>query len=378
MADSKPENRLFKRIWGMLPALILILLIIVIVVMSSQISSESERVKAEKLSALHKERPPVNVVVLDMVPTRIQDRINLPAQVEAWIDLRILAEVSGKVMQVLVKEGDFVNKGDPVALLDTRDYENALSSARAEYELAQKDLTRTEDLFNEKLITRAQLDIDLTRVESLRAAVSNAELGLERCSITAPISGIINRLDAKEGLYLSVLDPVAVVLDISRVKVSVGIPESEVDDVRKLVNFDIVIDALNGRTVKGKKNFLSRSPETFAHLYKLEIEVMNPNGAILPGMFARVNIVKKEVKAGMSVPLYSVISRGDEQFVFTEKDGRVSVRLVETGILEGWKMEISKGLAQGDRVVVIGHRSVDEGQEVNVVRTVSDPEDLFK
>jgi membrane fusion protein (multidrug efflux system) len=80
----------------------------------------------------------------------------------------------------------------------------------------------------------------------------------------------------------------------------------------------------------------------------------------------------------MLVPLYSVITRGDKQFVFTEKDGRASVRLVETGILEGWRMQVSKGLAKGDHVIVVGHRSVDEGQEVNVVRIVSDPEDLFK
>ena len=173
-------------------------------------------------------------------------------------------------------------------------------------------------------------------------------------------------------------DPVGIMLDISRVKVTVGIPEADVNEIKKLSHFDVTIEALGNRTLKGRKHFLSQSPETLAHLYKLEIEVDNSNGAILPGMFARVNIVKREVQDSYSVPLYSVISRNDEQYIYVEKDGNAHVRMVETGILEGWKIEIKKGLDKGDRVIVVGHRNVDEGQEVNVVRTVSDPEDLFK
>ncbi|HDH05016.1 MAG TPA: efflux RND transporter periplasmic adaptor subunit [Nitrospirae bacterium] len=378
ITPGSSRDKLFRRIWGMLPSLFLLLLIVIIAALFADIKSESERIKAEKLASLHKERPPVNVVVLNMSPLPIRDRIDLPAQVEPWIELRVLAEVPGKVLKLLTSEGDHVAKGDLIALLDTRDYENNLASVRAEYRLAQINLSRARNLFKENLTTKAQLDDNNARVETIDAAVRNAELRLERCSIRAPIAGIINRLDAKEGLYLNVQDPVAVILDISRVKVSVGIPESDVNDVRQLTDFDIIISALDNRTLKGKKYFLSKSPESFAHLYKLEIGVTNPGGEILPGMFARVNIVKKEVKDSMSVPLYSVITRGNGQFVFIEKGGKAHARMVETGILEGWRIQVTKGLARGDHVIVVGHRSVDEGQEVNVVRTVSDPEGLFK
>ncbi len=372
------KNRLLKRIWGMLPALFLTFLIVIIVVLSSQIKSESERIKTEKLEALHKERPPLNVVVLEVNPMPIHDRLNLPAQVEPWIELNIFAEVTGKVTRLLAAEGDHVNKGDLIAVIDKRDYENELASARAEYDLADKNLKRTKDLFEEKLITKARFDNDLSMVHKLGAAVRNAELRLERCSIKAPITGTINHLDAKEGLYLNVQDPVAVMLDISRVKVSVGIPESDVDAVRRIEDFDITIEALGEKKVRGRKHFLSKSPESAAHLYKLEIEVPNPEGGLLPGMFARVDIIKKQVKDSISVPLYSVINRMNEKFVLIANDDRAHVRMVETGILEGWKIQISKGLSKGDRVIVVGHRSADEGQEVKVVRSISDPEELFQ
>jgi membrane fusion protein (multidrug efflux system) len=361
-----------------MPAMFLILLMILIAVMSVRIKNERERIAAEKLATLKKERPPVNVVVLDISPSSIYDRIDLPGEVEPWVELELLAEVSGMAVQVAVNEGDNVEKGDLIARLDSRDYENALASVKAEYELAKLDLERNRSLYSEQLITKAQNDQAVARVDTLEASVNNAELQLERTAIRAPISGLVNHLDIKEGLVMNVHDPVGVILDNSRVKVSVGIPEADVNEVKKLSHFDINIEALGNRTLKGKKHFLSQSPDTLAHLYELEIEVDNSDGAILPGMFARVNIVKKEVKNSYAVPLYSVISRSDMQYVYVEKDGTAHVRMVETGILEGWKIEIRKGLSKGDRVIVVGHRSVDEGQDVNVIREVSIPEDLFK
>ncbi len=378
MESHEMKNRVLKRIWKMLPALSLILLIIIILVMSSRIKTEGDRIAAEKLATLHKDRPPVNVVVLDIMPSSMYDRIDLPAQVEPWVELKILAEVSGQAVRVAAKEGSRVTKGDLIAQLDSRDYENQLASVKAEYELAKLDLQRNNSLFTEQLITRAQLDQANAKVSTIEASVKNAELKVERAAIRAPISGLVNHLDVKEGLFMNMHDPVGVILDNSRVKVTVGIPEADVNEIKKLTHFDVTIEALGNIILKGKKHFLSQSPETLAHLYQLEIEVDNGNGSILPGMFARVNIVKREVRDSYSVPLYSVISRNDEQYIYVEKDGIAHVRIVETGILEGWKIEIKKGLSKGDRVIVVGHRNVDEGQEVNVVRAVSDPEDLFK
>jgi len=371
------KERILKRLWGMLPSLVVLLLIILIAVASSRIKTEAERIKAENLAAMRRERPPVNVVTLTVSPMEVQDRLDLPAQVEPWVELSVTAEVPGKVMRVPLEEGAHVKKGDVIAEIDTRDYENELASVRADYELALKNLERTKSLYEEELVTKVQLDSDTARANSLKASLENAELRLERCRISAPISGILNRLDAKEGLYLNMQDPVAVIIDISTVKVSAGIPESDVDDVRRLEHFEVNISALD-KTVTGRRHFLSKSPETFAHLYKLEIAVDNPRGEILPGMFTRVNIVKREVRNGFAIPLYAVISRGGEQFVFVEKDGIAHTHMVETGILDGWRIQIARGLAENDRVIVVGHRSIDEGQTVNVVRTVSDPEELFK
>jgi len=376
--DKETRDRVLLRIWRMLPALTMVLLFLLILILLAGISVKKKRIEAEKIAAMKKNKPPVNVVILETTPQTIRDSLSLPAIVEAWVDLTVFAEVPGTVVEVPIREGARLQKGDVIARIDSRDFQNSLASAQAAYDRALADLKRTEQLRLKETTTKAKYDEAVSAERELKAALENAKLRFERSVIRAPINGMVNRLDAKEGLYLNVQDPAAQMLDISRVKVSVGIPESDVDAVRNVDSYDIEFEALNGKNLRGKKYFLSKSPDNMAHLYKLQISLDNPAGTILPGMFARVRIVKKEVQDSLSVPLYAVITRQDRQFVMVEENGKASERMVETGILEGWKLEITKGIQPGDRVIVVGHRSVSEGQEVNVVRTVTDPEDLFK
>jgi membrane fusion protein (multidrug efflux system) len=185
---------------------------------------------------------------------------------------------------------------------------------------------------------------------------------------------VIRRLDAKKGLLLSIADPIARILEIDKVKAVIGIPESDVPFVRNIDKVELTVQALNDLKIEGRKHVLAASPENIARLYKLELAVDNPDGMLLPGMFVRAEIVKKVAKASLSVPLYTVITRNQEHFVYVEKDGFAERRPVDLGILEDWKVQIKKGLIPGDKVIVEGHRNVEEGQKVNIVRMISNKE----
>jgi membrane fusion protein (multidrug efflux system) len=110
----------------------------------------------------------------------------------------------------------------------------------------------------------------------------------------------------------------------------------------------------------------------------MELVVDNPDGRILPGMFARVEIVKKRFEDAFAVPLYAVISQNDENFVYLEKNDKAEKRPVELGILEGWMIQVKAGLNVGDNVIIVGHRQVDEGQTVKVIKNVTDPAEILK
>lgn len=378
MAELQEKARLSRRLYGAGPAIFLVVLLVVIIGLFARVRQESDRLAAEKRAMVRKERPPVNVVVQEVVPRLVRDRLNLPGIVEPWVALDILAEVRGRVASVHVAEGDQVAKGDILVRLDSREYENALSAVKAAYDLALTDQKRIRGLYDQSLLSLAELDTVNARVKSLAAELKIAALQVERCNIEAPLAGVVNALPAKKGLHLSIADPVAKILDIQRLKAVIGIPESDVDAVRGLTTFELSVDALAGEKIQADKHFMSVAPESMAQLYRLEMAVANPDRRILPGMFVRVEVVKQEVADAVVIPLYAVISRDGSHFVYLDQAGRAVVREVELGILDGWQIQVSRGLAAGDRVVVVGQRNVDNGQQLHVVRTIHDPGEIVR
>ena len=115
---NSPKRVLKKRIPTLLSLLFLTVLFGVIMGMSGTIKAEKKRLTAEKMGAAATERAPVNVVLLNVTPTTIQDRINLPGVIEPWEKLRVLAKIHGTVMKVEVSEGEAVSKGQVIARLD--------------------------------------------------------------------------------------------------------------------------------------------------------------------------------------------------------------------------------------------------------------------
>ncbi len=372
------QKSTLQRIWSRLPLLALILLVLLAIALGVSIKDKKQALEDRKKAEAAGNRTPVNVVTLKLIPGVISDRINLPATVEAREDLQIKAQLDGVVVETSAREGSRVSKGDVIARIDPRDYEIALSGAEASHDQAFKALKRAERLLKKSIISENEYDIALANEKTLKARLDKARLDLERTEITSPISGVLNRLDAKVGNLMSPGSPVAQVLDVNPVKVVVGIPESDVTSVRRVKEFHVTLNALDDKRFRGKKHFISSQPNSQAHLYRLEILLPNPRSQILPGMFARVDILKEEITDGLSVPLYAIITQADKHFVYIEENGAATRRNVETGILEGWQMQITKGLMPGDNVMVVGHRSVAEGQPVNVIREVSDPSALLK
>ena len=378
MKEKNLQQKGSKTLRRFLPLLVLLLLILFAIGLGARVKNEKNRLLEEKSNAVIQERPPINVVVQEMVPVQLRDRLNLPGMVEPWESLSILAEVRGMVEEVPVVEGDHVNEGDLIARLDTSDYTNTINSIKASYNLALTNLNRLSALHEQEIIAQSEYDSIKAEVQSLEADLAIAELQLKRCYIKSYISGVVNKLPAKKGLYLAVGDPVATVLDIDRVKINVGIPEADVDAVRKIDRFELTIEALHNKNISAKKYFLAVAPESQAQVYRLELEVPNKSGEILPGMFARVEIIKEEFPDALAIPLYSVISRDDKHFIYLEDDNVAKLQEVKLGILDGWQIQVTEGLAPGQRVIVVGQRSVDADQKLNVVKKVTNPAEITR
>lgn len=378
MSTSTTKSKILRFLWSIIPWMMVALIVAFIVNTGGRIKEKKTRLEEAKKAAMKKEVPAVRVITLALEPRRLEDKINLPAQVEPYRDVWVKAEVPGQVVKVLVEEGQTVKNEQVLVKLDDRDYQSRLARIEANYKLAKLNYDRTSALVKKKITAATKLDEIEAQLKDLTAQRKEAQLALSRTRITSPICCLLNELKAKEGDFVSVGDPVAQILQLDRIKVTVGVPESDVAAIFDLEEADVIIEALGKRRVKGRKIFLSRQPRTLARLYDLELIVPNPDRRILPGMFARVELVKQVFDKALAVPLYAVISQGDERIVFIEKEGRAERRRIEVGALVGWQVRVTSGLMAGDRVIVVGHRLLDHGQQVEIIKNVTDPSEILK
>ncbi len=368
--------RIVYFLWNNFPRFILLAMIALSVVLVGAIKKESALIAANKAAAVQQEKPPTNAVTLTLSPTTIKDRINLPGSIKPWTRLLLMSKLGGTITDVLVQDGDRVQKGDVLAHIESKDYEIALTRAEAAYKLAKSEYDRDKSIYDKGVIPASTLDANKTSMQTAMADYENAKLLYSRTTVTSPMDGIIRRMDAKIGLQLSVGDPIAEILEIDRLKGVIGIPESDVLAVRKLDEVEISIQALNNKKISAKVHFLSPSPETIARIYNLELEIDNKSADIFSGMFIRADIVKETFHNSIAVPFYSVISRNDEQFVYVEENGIAKKRHVRLGIMEKWMVQITDGLQAGDKLLVEGHRDVENNQPVKVVQTITNPEEM--
>ncbi len=377
MNQTTGKSKLLRLIWGLLPWVIVLCIVVFIFSLYQDIKTERSKLEKARQEAIKTDTLSVRVITLTVLPRRLEDKIKLPGYVEPAEDLWVKSEVSGQVVQFLVKEGTHVKQGQVIAQVDDRDYRSRLARMEANLKLAKLEYDRIYSLDKKKITAANRLDEIEARLTDVSAQRDEATLALSRTRILAPIEGQVNEIIAKQGTFLGVGDPVAQILRLSDVTVTVGIPESDVASFFDLKEATVIIDALKKRRIKGKKVFLSRQPRNLARLFDLELEIPNTDGHILPGMFASVELIRDVYEKALVIPLYAVINLGDEQFVFIEKDGSAKKVPVDVGQLVDWQVHITSGISANDKVIVVGHRLLSDGQPIEVIKNVSDVREIL-
>ncbi|MCK5311200.1 MAG: efflux RND transporter periplasmic adaptor subunit [Desulfobacteraceae bacterium] len=370
--EQKTKKRLITSL------VIIFILFGTIILLGALVKSKAESLKQEEMNTSQIKRALTNVITMEVIPSPVQETINLPGSAKPWKSLTIVAEVRGKIVEKKITEGTNVKVGDILAVIDKRDYENSYNAAVAAFEAAKSSQKRLTALKKKKFITQSQLDDITATVKQAKATMDNAKLSLTRCTIISPMDGIADKVFIENGTFLSSGDPVTNILQIDKIKIEVGIPESDVDVIRELAEFDITIDALKNRKFKGKRYYLYNTTDNFARLYNLEISVDNSDNKILPGMFARVKIVKHYIENGLAVPMYSLVNKDGVDGVYVVENNVANFRKVKKGFLDKWRIQIEDGLKPHDQVVVVGQRLISDKEKVNVTKSVQSMEELSK
>lgn len=170
----------------------------------------------------------VSVAVEELVAEDLDESLTLPGTLEAWEDLTLAAELPGMVKAIGLREGDRVARGEVIARIDPEAQEAELIKAEADLSLQKKNLARLEQLLAERFVSQKEVDETRNAVEAARAELHRATVDLDKSILRSPVDGILDRLFVDRGEYVTPGTPVALVVQVDRLKALVEVPEKDV------------------------------------------------------------------------------------------------------------------------------------------------------
>lgn len=319
------------------------------------------------------------------------------ATLEAVGDAQVVAKTSGIVEKILVEEGMRVQKGQLLAQLDDEATRNKLMQADATLKKAQAAFDKAEKGFELKITPRTQYDSDKYDLETQKAVVAGARLDLSYTRIVAPISGVIAKRSVKLGNLVQTNQALFQIVDMDPLQAVLNVPERDLDTLKPGQPVQIQIDALGGKRFAGTVVRIAPVVEAASGTFRATCEFRDGSGALMPGMFGRVEVAYDQRHDALVVPRSAIAEEDGESSVFTiepapakaaatpasgGKPGEAVAaeqakpaapnfvakrRLVKVGYAEGDRVEIRDGLSEGERVITIGRNAVRDGTEVQVL-----------
>jgi len=309
----------------------------------------------------------------------VRRTLRLPGTVESPTVSLVASEVGGVVAEFPVREGQRVEREEPLARLRTESLELRRSAAQAQLKeaesrlkLAERNLERSRELFDAKVISQQQLDdafYESTawqgRVEQLTADIATINLALRQSTIRAPFAGAITREHTQVGSWVGVGDPVVEMMSLDAFEVRVEVPEQYYPGMKVGAAARVSFPSVRGMEVPGKVSALIPKADPQARTFPLKVRIQNRGGRIGAGMLAEVSLPSGENHRATVVPKDAVVRRGAQDFVYVlNGDNTVSQVPVETGEGVGAWVEVQSGLSSGQKVVTRGNERLRPGQAV--------------
>jgi membrane fusion protein (multidrug efflux system) len=310
----------------------------------------------------------VNVVVLELAPESLTERVALAGKLEPWVEVSLASELGGTVEQVAFAKGQHVRKGEVLARVGTDLLEAALRGAEARMAAAAAVYEKTEKLFEAQHVPRQELIAAKAEFGAAKAALEQARLRRERSIIRAPLSGIAVTREVEPGEVLSPGAAVTTLHRVDQLKATAGIPESEIAGFDVGSAATVEVDAFPDRTFEGRVRFIGPATEGASRTFPVEIAVANAAGDLRPGMVARVSLVKNHYDDVVVIDRDILQDRDHGPVaVVLQDDGTASVRDLVLGASDANRVLVRKGLSIGERLIVSGQRGLVTGQKVKVV-----------
>ncbi|MCY3770734.1 MAG: efflux RND transporter periplasmic adaptor subunit [Gemmatimonadetes bacterium] len=309
--------------------------------------------------------PPVPVSVISASLGTISDVILTTATVEADRDARIFPRTTAMIEDILVQEGDRVQRGQTLAVLEHAEEEVALARAEAIRQARKQEFDRSVAMLNGQLISEVDHEAKEREYIIAKAEWESAKVSYDKTTITAPFRGTITERHLNVGNMARPGDPLFTLVDLNTLLIYTYLPEMEWSHVAAGQDVVLETDTLPDGAFGGKVHRVSSIINPQNGTFKVTIRINDPGWRLKPGMFVRVKILADQHEDVLLIPKIALL---DGNYVFTVLDDSLAVRAELTlGLQDADFVEIEEGLNPGDRIVIAGHRSMKDSTRVKIV-----------
>lgn len=337
--------------------------------------------------------PPVAVEVAEVARRPIRETMQMTGSIYPLYQYIVAPKVSGRIVRINKRIGDWVDAGESVARIDDGEYQQLvleaeanhriaqanLAETRSQFELAGQELERVKSLRQMQIAPQSDLDAAQTKYEALmsrielaeaqveqrQAALNAARIRLGYTDLVAAEPGFVGERFTDEGSLLSPNSPVISVIGIDTVIVKTTVIERAYGQVRAGQAADIRVDAFPDMVFSGRVSRIAPKLEESSRVAQMEAEVANDSLYLKPGMFCTVTLALAQKDSAQVVPTQAVVTRNGSTGVFLIPDGEATANYVpvEAGIVSSDLTEIISPVLRG-RVVTLGQHLLQDGSSV--------------
>ena len=298
--------------------------------------------------------------------------------VTARMQATVSSKITGKVLEVFIEEGMFVEKGQILAQLDDSSVQAELNFAKTQLKEAQRVFNRTSELRKGNLASQASLDAAESQVDGLKARLDISKQIVADMQIRAPFSGVVINKAAQPGEMISPVSAgggftrtgIGTIVDMSSLEVEVDVNESYINRVQPGQPAITNLNAYPNWDISSEVIAIIPTADRNKATVKVRIGLLEKDARVLPDMGAKVSFLKDQVietpekLEGVMIPSSSLVKEGNLSYVFVIQNGLIRKTKVTVGSLSSNFSRITNGIEVGDNVVTDPNNELQNGQEV--------------
>jgi len=316
--------------------------------------------KGKKSDNLSKKSTEIEVDVHIVSPKLMKHQIEINGSILSNEEIELRPEVSGRIKNILFKEGEVVNKGQLLIKLIDDELQSQLQKNELQIQLASKEEFRKKELLSIKGISEMEYDEIVHQLNSFKSERAIIQAMISKTEIFAPFSGIIGIRNVSEGAFVTNTTKIATLQQNNPVKIEFSIPERYVSIIKKgkKITFS---------TASSEKEFIANiyafEPKIDLTTRSVKIRAMADNSynLLFPGSFAKINFDLTKENKSIVLPTKAIIPILNGEQVFIIKNGKAVAKRVKSGLRTKDEIEIIEGLNPTDTVVLSGLIQMKEG-----------------